>query len=230
MVRQMNGKITILNIELDRLSAKEAMYRAVQYIENESVSTVEIVTMDMLLRGQERPEWKQAVQTLDMVIPGEQEILEAAGISDKGLIRDTSGQTFLKMFMRYLQKNKKKVFLVAQTEEELTDLETLMREYDRHLLITGHGILPADGTSEETVINEINGAEADCIFSLLPSPEQELFIARNSALLNVRIFFGCGDVLKENYLKQKKKARIQRFFRKKVFRYLAGRQKKDDLS
>ncbi len=224
----MESKMNILNVELDRLCAKDSMHRAVQYMESESVSTIEIVTMDMLLRGKEKPEWKDAVESLDLVIPGEQEILEAAGISDKNLIRDISNQVFLRMFLRYLQKNKKRVFLVARSEEELLELENAMKEYDRHLIIAGHGILPEDGDLEENVINDINGAETDCIFSILPSPEQELFIQKNSALLNARIWFGCGDVLKENYMKKRKKERIQRFFRKKIFRYLVGQQQRSE--
>ena len=202
----MESKIQILDVELDKLCAKEVMKRAVQYMSSESINTIEIMTMDMMLRSQETPKWDEAVKKLDLVIPGEVEILEAAEIMDKSMIRDVSNQIFLKMFLRYLQRNKKRIFLVAPSRSALVELESAITLYDRHLILVGHGILSKDGKSNENVINEINGAEVDCILSILPSPEQELFIQENSALLNARIWFGCGDVLKENYMKKNRKS------------------------
>ena len=50
----MNEKINILNIELYQTSAKAAMQKVVQYMESDSINTVEIITMDMLLKGKEK--------------------------------------------------------------------------------------------------------------------------------------------------------------------------------
>ena len=132
------------------------------------------------------------------------------------------------MFLRYLQRNKKRVFLVAQSETELTEMESAIREHDRKLILIGKGVLPPDGTGIEQVINAVNGVETDCIFSLLPSPEQELLIQKHSALLNARIWFGCGSVLKEIYMKKQKKGKFQRFLRKKVFRYQVEKQQRNE--
>ena len=191
----MNEKINILNIELYQTSAKAAMQKVVQYMESDSINTVEIITMDMLLKGKDMPGWKEAVESLNLVLPGETEILEAAGVREKTLLRDT---------------------------------ESAIREHDRKLILAGRGVLPPDGAGIEQVINAVNGAETDCIFSLLPSPEQELLIQRNSALLNARVWFGCGSVLKEIYMKKQKKGKIQRFLRRKVFRYQVGRQQRSE--
>ena len=215
----MNEKINILNIELYQTSAKAAMQKVVQYMESDSINTVEIITMDMLLKGKDMPGWKEAVESLNLVLPGETEILEAAGVREKTLLRDTAGLVFLKMFLRYIQRNKKR---------ELLEMESAIREHDRKLILAGRGVLPPDGAGIEQVINAVNGAETDCIFSLLPSPEQELLIQRNSALLNARVWFGCGSVLKEIYMKKQKKGKIQRFLRRKVFRYQVGRQQRSE--
>ena len=117
---------------------------------------------------------------------------------------------------------------MAQSETELLEMESAIREHDRKLILAGRGVLPPDGAGIEQVINAVNGAETDCIFSLLPSPEQELLIQRNGALLNARVWFGCGSVLKEIYMKKQKKGKIQRFLRRKVFRYQVGRQQRSE--
>ena len=160
----MNEKINILNIELYQTSAKAAMQKVVQYMESDSINTVEIITMDMLLKGKDMPGWKEAVESLNLVLPGETEILEAAGVREKTLLRDTAGLVFLKMFLRYIQRNKKRVFLVAQSETELLEMESAIREHDRKLILAGRGVLPPDGAGIEQVINAVNGAETDCIF------------------------------------------------------------------
>lgn len=223
----MNEKINILNIELYQTSAKAAMQKVVQYMESDSINTVEIITMDMLLKGKDMPGWKEAVVT-ESGAAGETEILEAAGVREKTLLRDTAGQVFLKMFLRYIQRNKKRVFLVAQSETELLEMESAIREHDRKLILAGRGVLPPDGAGIEQVINAVNGAETDCIFSLLPSPEQELLIQRNSAFVKCKSVVWMRERLKEIYMKKQKKGKIQRFLRRKVFRYQVGRQQRSE--
>lgn len=222
----MEEKINIFDVEIDGFTAKAAMQAAVEYMQSESISTVEIVTLDMLMQGQDSPEWKEKTKEIDMVLPGEREILEAAEVLDRNLLKDVTNKVFLKMFLRYLQKNQKKLFLLAQTEQELDSLEQTLETYNRGIAIVGHGILDSKGESVEDVVNKVNGAETDCIFSVLPSPLQEDFITTNSALLNARIWLGCGSALAQNY-GERCQGGIRRFFMKRVFRYQVGKQKKE---
>ena len=53
----MEEKINIFDIEMDNLTAKETMIKAMEYLESESMDTIEIMSMDMLLSGQENTEW-----------------------------------------------------------------------------------------------------------------------------------------------------------------------------
>ena len=46
------------------------MQKVVQYMESDSINTVEIITMDMLLKGKDMPGWKEAVESLNLVLPG----------------------------------------------------------------------------------------------------------------------------------------------------------------
>ena len=105
----MNEKINILNIELYQTSAKAAMQKVVQYMESDSINTVEIITMDMLLKGKDMPGWKAAVESLNLVLPGETEILEAAGVREKTLLRDTAGHGVFKKVFPLIKRKKKEV-------------------------------------------------------------------------------------------------------------------------
>ena len=50
-------KMNIFDVEIPILTAKEAMIRAMQYLESESVDTIELVSMDMLMKERENAQW-----------------------------------------------------------------------------------------------------------------------------------------------------------------------------
>ena len=124
----MENKIDIFEIDIDALTAKDTLKRIVQFMESETVNTVEIVTLELLVHGQDDPEWREMMRQMDLVLPGEKEILEAsekaagplggtAG-SNGRLMKEMEKRVFLKMFLKYLQRTGKKVFLLADRSEE----------------------------------------------------------------------------------------------------------------
>lgn len=226
----MNEKINIFGVELDAITAKAAMKEIMQYLEGETISTVEIVTLEMLMQGQDNLAWKEWTGSIDLLLPGEREIFEAAKSDDARLFRDLEGQVFWKMLLRYLQRNKKKVFFLAEEEETLHLLKQAVRPYERGMIIAGETVLSAESGLEEAVINVINGVEPDCVFSVLPSPYQEEFIANSRALLNARLWLGCRTRILSSVEIEKKSDRLKRFFMKKIFRYQVGKDKNRQIS
>lgn len=89
----------------------------------------------------------------------------------------------------------------------------------------GHAILPEDGERRESVINEINGVEPDCIISVLPYPEQEKFISEAKALLNARVWVGCNISLFQEEHKKRPAGKLRRFLLKRTFIHLVDQQK-----
>ena len=127
----MGEKINIFDVEIPCIKAKEAMIRAMDYMEQESLNTIELLSMKMLLNGQEDTQWKEQLNGLSMVLPGSVEILEAAQVKDSTLLRETDDKLFLRMFMKYMQKNHKKLFLLAESEEKLDKAEELLIRQNR---------------------------------------------------------------------------------------------------
>lgn len=224
----MEDRINILGIDMDCPTAKEAMLEAMGFMENDSVDTIEILSMDTLMNGQDDEEWKKDTAELKLILPGDAEILEAAEIDDRIRLKETQNRTFLKLYMKYLQKNQKKVFILAEKEEELARVEEAIRHYNRGIRLSGDAILEPDGSREESVINYINGTETDCILSVLSSPYQEHFIGRNRSLLNVKVWFGCGDMLARSYDERKIFRQIRHFFRKTMFRRRVEKQQREE--
>lgn len=220
----MGEKINIFDVEIPCIKAKEAMIRAMYYMEQESLNTIEFLSMKMLLNGQEDTQWKEQLNGLSMILPGSVEILEAAQVKDSILLRETDDKLFLRMFMKYMQKNHKKLFLLAESEEKLDKAEELLIRQNRGIQIIGKAVITQDGERIQNVINAINGTETDCILSVLSSPFQEQFIQRNKALLNARVWLGCGTAFRQNFEDMRLNNRIRHFVMKRLFRYRVGKQ------
>lgn len=217
----------ILGVRMACVSAKEAMKQAVGYFATETLDIIEIMSMSMLLEGQENASWRKAVCGMSLVLPGEEEIVEAAGISEYSRLKEARESVFLRMFLRFLQRNRKNVFLLADTEEECRELKEKIGWYNAGIRVSGYAALEGREAEEERVINQINGTETECIISMLASPYQEKFIASNRALLNAKVWLGCGQVIKRSYEDRKLFNRLRHFWLKSRFRYNVGKQKNE---
>ena len=120
----MDRKINVFGIDITILTAKETMKLIMQYLEKETVNTIEIVTLAMLMKEKDDEIWREQVEKFDLVLPGEKTLFEASEECDRNLVKELENRTFLRMFLRYLCKNKKRLFLLADSTERLA----LMRE------------------------------------------------------------------------------------------------------
>ena len=103
-VRQMNEKMNVLDVQLDNCTAKDAMKIIAEYMQTEELNTVDIVTVDTLMRATQLDGMKEELEKLDLLLPGDMAILEAAKITDRKRIQEMEDQTMLKMVfaVRYL--------------------------------------------------------------------------------------------------------------------------------
>lgn len=219
----MEEKINVFDIELNLLTAKKAMRQVMRYMGGESVSTIELIPMEVLLKGQDNAEWKQSLQSVDLLLPSEREILESAEVTDENAIQDLENNTFVRLFFRYLVKNKKKVFLLTEDEKAGRLLKERIETYRKGVQFVGEAVISAQSGSKDAVINMINGVEPDCILSALSYPWQEKFIAESKALLNARVWFGCSFLLNQQKKEEKASGKFKYFILKRLFRYQVGK-------
>ena len=224
----MQEKIQVLEVELDNCSAKEAMKRVVEHMSIERLNIVEMVTMNTLARFQESEEDATLFEAFDLVLPSDRGILQAAGIQDERRLKEVDDLLFIKMIMRYLQKNHISVFLLSETEASRLQLEKYISEEYGNLKIVDSTSLEERGSSDDMLLNVINGLEVECILSTLPSPLEENFISKNKSLVNARIWFGFGPLIHEI---NKEKKGIEKFREKilrKILKKEVEKQKKEN--
>lgn len=222
----MNKKMNVLNVQLDDYTAKDAMKAITEYMQTETINTVEIVTADILMRAAQTEALKENIEKLDMVLAGDEAILEAAGITDKKKLQEARGRVFMKMVLRYLHKSRLKLFVLADSEEEAANLKKYLQEEYSGIEVVGSEIVPADESADDMITNQINGAEVDCVLASLGSPKQEEFISRCKNVISARVWLGIG---RETALFPKKESFVESvkdFFERKILKREIEKEKK----
>ena len=213
----MDERMNILDINIDKITAKEAMKRFVSFMKTEPLKVIELVTVNSLMQMEDALEVKQSVSSFEMVLPTDVTILKSAGVTDKKLLQDTQDGVFLKMLFRYLHKNHKRVYLLVDTEEEGKAFFEYLERHYKGIQIGGMAKVAEEDRADDMIVNAINGADIDCVLSCMSSPLQEDFIFKNRNLLNTRIWLGMG---KESPMKRRTGvmySHFAQFIMKKIF-------------
>lgn len=193
----MDEKIQVLDLQIDNLTAKDAVKRVVSYMETEPVSVVEMVTMNTLAKFQQEESAQELFGNFDIALASDKGMLEVAGETDERRLKEVDELLFIKMVMRFLHKNSARVFLLAEDDADLQNLEMYMQKDYSNIQVVDKATMQENAASDDMLLNLVNGAEAECILSALPSPIEEQFIYRNKSLVNARIWLGFGNLLDE---------------------------------
>lgn len=220
----MCNTINLFDLEITGDSAKDLVRRIAENLAEERIYTVNIVGIETLLQEKDNDKWKKQMQSMDLLIPAGKGILSAEENKFKFLEKEIEKHAFPKLLIRFLQKNKKSIYLLAESEESVSLLQKGLKTYGQNLWIIGHSVIQENGEGKEKVINEINGIEPDCIFSALSSPMQEDFIAENKALLNARVWVGCGRKALAIKEKKNRMGKLRLFIIKKILHHQMEKQ------
>ncbi len=228
MGEHMNRKISVLDISIDNFTAKEAMKLFVSSIQSDPISVIEMVTVDSLMDMDEVTGLKEDVCNFDLVLAGDTTILESADITDKQWLRETREQLFLKMLLRYINRNHKRVYLLVESEEEGQEFLDYLECNYRGVQIGGIAKVSAGNRADDMIVNAINGADIDCVVSTMSSPLQEEFITRNRSVLNANVWVGLGKRIlpigKTGFFQN----RFAQYIMKRLFQREMEKRKKTD--
>ncbi len=199
----MSKKLAILGMELDNYTVREAMLKVEVYLNSAVMNTVETVSMETLVAAQADEELKACLESLDLAVIQDTEILEAAGEGSPQRMRETAEREFQREFLKCASRNNRTVYLLGDTSDQVDALREFLgiggaRRSGSHLpagrikVAGSYALADCEGDYDK-VSNEINSAGADIILSVVPSPVQERFLAENKEKLNAKIWYGMGD-------------------------------------
>lgn len=187
-------KIDIMGILLDDYTVREALHQIESFSDDNVLRSIESISMQMLMEAEKDEELRNAISSLDLAIVGQKEILEVAGVGTMQRIKETEENDFFYEFLKRLERNHKRLFLLGETEEKNNRIREKLIEQYPQLSIVGEYALENCIGDQAAVINEMNAATPDLVLSALPSPTQEHFFWEHKDKINARIWYGVGDV------------------------------------
>lgn len=187
----MDTKINVLGIEVNNCTAKEAMESIAGYLQEEPMSLVEVVTADSVMRMSQNETVRGNLEQMDLIMPGDKAILEAMEVSDKKKLQEADQHTFIKLLLSYLHRNNTRVFLLADTDADMDELRSRLENRYKSIEVVGAALVTEQqNDTYDMIINQVNGAEAQCIIASVSSENQEAFVCRCKKVLNVRLWIG----------------------------------------
>ena len=205
-------KLEILGVKLDNYTVREAMLKIEVCWNNTIMSTVETISMDTLVKAQSDELVKNCIESLDLAIICDKEILKAAGLVSSQRMKETVESEFLKEFLRRVVRNRRTVYLLGETDEQLGLLQEFLNEKYERIKVAGMYALSACNGDYDAVINELNIATPDAILSVIPTPEQEYFLKEHKEKLNAKIWYGLG----QDYAGRQGKSEVVSFARRLI--------------
>lgn len=186
-------KIDILGMELDNYTVREAIRYVETYLDNNVLNTIESVTMKMLIAAETEPAVREALSAMDLTVIVEKEIIQAAGVATMQRVQETKANDFAYEFFRRVERNKKSIFLLGETEEKIAHVKERLQEEFPKLIFVGEYAIENCAGDLEAVINDMNAKIPDVIVSLLPTPMQEHFLIEHKDKMNANIWYGMGE-------------------------------------
>ena len=182
-----------MGIELDNYTVREAAMQVETFLSNDVLNTIESISMQTLIEADSDPVVRSVISSLDLAVIVDREIMQAAGAETVQRRQETTENDFAGEFFKRVERNKKSVYLLGETEHRLSDMKREFETAFPKLVFAGEYALENCVGNLETVINEMNATTPDIIVSILPTPLQEHFFAEHKDKMNATVWYGMGE-------------------------------------
>ena len=211
-------KINILGVAIHDYSLKESLIKLDSFIGGGGLNTILYVTTPMLIMAGENEEEKNEIEAMDMTLCGDADILKVAEIKSVSRLYEVENQVFLKEFLRRLVLGGGKVYLLAESEEEVDSLQGELENIQKDIQIVGKSVIPDGGEGLEEIINRINDIAPIAVISRFPSGGQEKWMIEAKPFVNAEVWLGISKDMVLNGTKEPFRKKVSDKIYKKIFR------------
>lgn len=211
-------EINLLGISLIDYTLKESLKLSNHYLNNGALNTILVVSTRVLVEAGENPEYKKWIESMDMTVCGETDILRATDSATRNRLKEVESGEFIREFLHRLAWNHKKVFLLSSSEQQLEFLKRKVQEVHSNLVIVGQYVLEDDTNGMDSFINEINDVVPNVIISSMPHPLQEQLMYENRMKMNANVWLALPEHSVIQTRKGIRTSRLLTLFYKKMFK------------
>ncbi|MDD2970622.1 MAG: WecB/TagA/CpsF family glycosyltransferase [Lachnospiraceae bacterium] len=210
-------KINLLGISLTDYSLKESLKLSNQYINNGALNTISVISTQILVEAAENPQHKEWIESMDLTILGETDILRAADNATRNRLREVEKGEFLQEFFHRIARGRKTVYLLANSEQQLMHLKERVLQIQQGLNIVGQYVLEDMNAGIDSFINEVNDVVPTVIVSKFPYPLQEQLIFENKMKVNADVWLALPEHSVTQAKKGMRSSKLVEWFYRKLF-------------
>lgn len=217
-------KMDILGVVLTDYSLRESLVMVDDYVRKRALNTILYVTTPMLILAGKDESEKARIESMDMTLCGDSDILRVAKIESKSRLYETENLVFLKEFLRRVVRLDKKVYLLSDSEEDIIKLKQELKTFQKGIVICGEQTIKEDTADMEEIINNINDIAPRVIISRMNLGRQEKWMTEAKSFLNAEVWLGLSKDMKlgknrESFQKKAMGKIYKKMFRNRINRY-----------
>jgi len=187
------SRTDVMGVGFDALTRDEVIKLAKSHIEGHTSAYMVTPNPEIVMQTWESAEVAEAVNGADIVIPDGIGVVKAAKILGTPLYGRIPGIEIAGELLKYLAESGRAAFLFGAKPGIAEKAAEQMKKDYAGLKICGTN----DGyfKDDAPIIEKINAAKPDFLLVCLGAPKQELWMAKNKALLDVGLMAGLGGTL-----------------------------------
>ncbi|MBR1914323.1 MAG: hypothetical protein IJ827_05825 [Lachnospiraceae bacterium] len=215
----------VLGIKIKDHSVREALRLTRDFLSDNSPSVVYFLTKGTLLEAADSEEYRAFLENAaDITMIATPDIFKAAGVEEKGRAREMDRNLYLKGLLRFLSREHRRIYLMSQTPEQMSDLKHLLATFENTLQIAGVCDNAEVGAAED-VTNDINTVTPYVVFAVLTGKDGADFVNAAEKFMNTRLIVVLQpellNIREDGSVRQGLMARLSG----KLFTRIAGRYK-----
>ena len=185
--------INILGINLCERNARESFFLTYRFLNEGVVHTILYLTTAVLLDAVKDEKQKAWLESADLTLWGDTEILKAAEITSKHRYREVQEKEYLKIFLQGIANVHSSVLTISDTEEHAEALKYELLALQNNITISGTLAIHDAEKDQEDVINTINMIAPTVIITRMPFSFQRKWLEKCKPYLNTIIWLGLPE-------------------------------------
>lgn len=191
----MRETVKILGVNIDKITAADALKKAIDFVETPGVSVIYTPNPEIVMAAYEDAAFRDILNDADLCTPDGIGVVYGAKILKNPVPERVAGFDLSCGLLEDMGKKGKSVFLFGAKPGVAEEAGRKMQEKYSGLLIAG----TRDGYFKEeddpAIVDAINQSGADLLLVCLGAPKQEKWIAKHKEELAVNLCIGAGGTL-----------------------------------
>lgn len=199
----MRDKISILGVNIDKLTLKDAEERVESFLNSNNINTIYTPNTEIVMEAKKDLDLKKILNSGDLVIPDGIGLVYASKIKKKALPERVTGFDLSIKILDIANVRGCSLFLVGG-KPGIADMavENIKKQYPNiNIVGSHHGYFKGthlgykEHEEEIKVLNKIKESKPDIIFVGFGAPKSEKWIHENKDQLNCKVIIGNGGTI-----------------------------------